>query len=115
MAMKRKLPRPKSAPESAILKACLQLLQYHPRVGIAWRANAGAMKIGDRYVKFGFVGQPDIMAVLKPSGRFLAVEVKRKGKLPTAAQEEFLQSVLKAGGSAIWVTDAAQLAAHLRG
>lgn len=102
-------------PESAILKACLQLLRYHPKVGCAWRANTGGLKDArGQYVKFGFRGQPDIMAVLKPSGVFLAIECKRLGKRPTAAQDAFLRAVIAAGGHALCVTDAAQLERYLR-
>ena len=48
----------------------------------------------------GYAGVSDIIGCL-PDGRFLAVEVKRKGNMPTEAQAEFLKSVIKQGGVAI--------------
>ena len=110
-ARARRLIRGKPQPsESQVLRACLELLQRHPKIAFAWRANAGAMQNpSGQWVKFGFRGMPDLMAVIKPTGRFLAVEVKRPGKQPTAAQDAFLQAVVAAGGYALWVDDALQL------
>ena len=101
-------------PESAVLKACLELLQHHPKVAMVWRANTGAMKNpAGQYVKFGFTGQPDIMGVLKGSGRFICVETKAPGKQPSIAQASFLISVQIAGGIGYWTDDAAKLAKYL--
>lgn len=102
-------------PESAILKACLQLLQAHPKVGLAWRCNTGGMSDSyGHHIRFGFKGQSDLMAVLKPSGRLLAVEVKRKGKVPTVDQQVFLRAVIASGGHGMWVNDPTQLADYLK-
>ena len=98
-------------PESAVLKACLDLLQHHPKVAMVWRANAGAMKNPNgQYVTFGFVGQPDILGCLKDSGRLIAIECKAPGKQPTVAQASFLCRVQIAGGIGYWTDDAAKLA-----
>ena len=101
--------------ESAILRACLDLLRAHPKVGLAWRCNTGGMSDSyGHHVRFGFKGQSDLMAVLKPSGRLLAVEVKRKGKRPTLDQNAFLEAVAASGGHGIWIDDPAKLADYLR-
>ena len=37
--------------------------------------NSGAAKVGNRFIRFGFVGCPDVIGQLK-DGRFIGVEVK---------------------------------------
>lgn len=51
---------------------------------------------------FAPVGQPDISGVLAPTGRFFAIEVKRKGSegKPSGAQLRHLQAIAKSGGYA---------------
>ena len=95
--------------ESQVLKACLDLLAYHPKIAFAYRQNTGAVKIDKRYVKFGTRGQPDIVGMLK-GGRYLAVEVKRPGKAPTAEQNAFLYAINKDGGFGCWVDSVERLA-----
>jgi hypothetical protein len=46
-------------------------------------------------------GKSDILGALKPSGRFLAIEVKRPGGKPSEAQLRFLQNVQENGGISI--------------
>lgn len=91
-----------ATPERDILAGCLQLLNVHPKVAWAERMNTGAMKLDDRYVKFGFPGLSDIIGQLK-TGQMLAVECKREGKLPTSDQNRFLFVVNNSGGFACWV------------
>ena len=88
--------------ESEIQKAILELLQV---LGIpAWRANTGAVKASyngrDRFIRFGPKGQSDILAILPPSGKIMAVEVKRPGKKASMEQEAFLNLVTRTGGLA---------------
>lgn len=86
-------------PHTQTVAAVLELLAYHPAVAFAWKANAGAMTVGHRTVRFGFAGQPDIVGMLK-GGRFLAIEIKTgKGQL-TKDQRSFLTKVRIAGGVA---------------
>lgn len=77
------------------------ILQYLASRGIfAWRQNTGAIKIEDRFLRFGALGCPDILGLL-PNGKMLAIEVKSpKGKL-TLAQKSFLEAIVKNGGIAI--------------
>ena len=81
------------ATEAQELAACLKYLRTHPYVGWAQRLNVGGFydKRG-QYVRVGFKGCSDIIGQLR-NGRFLAFEVKRKGKRPTAQQAIFLVRV----------------------
>jgi hypothetical protein len=103
--------------ERDVLAGCLKLLALR---GIpAWRANSGAARLrnangASRFVQFGVRGQADILGVLPPDGRFLAVETKapRRGRL-SADQKAFLEMIRRAGGVAIVAHDAAELATEL--
>lgn len=55
-----------------------------------------------RYIplSFGEKGISDIIAC-SPTGRFVAIEVKKKGGRPTPEQLDFLERVRKAGGVGI--------------
>jgi hypothetical protein len=50
---------------------------------------------------FGKVGSADILGILRPSGRFLAIEVKKPGEKPSDEQIAFLLAIRDAGGVAI--------------
>lgn len=85
---------------------------------MAWRVNTGAMAGShngkSRFVRFGPRGQADIQGVLDPSGRFLALEVKRPGGKATPDQLDWLQRVRDAGGVAQVVTSWAETEELLR-
>src|SRR5262245_38362086 len=87
------------ARERDILAAVLRIVRVHPKVGFAWRANAGAMELNGRTVRFGFTGQADIVGVLK-GGRFFALEVKSASGRLTRHQSAFLDNVRAVGGVA---------------
>lgn len=108
-APRKRAVRGPVTPESAILAGCLQLLAVHPKVAWAERMNTGAMKLEGRFIKFGFPGLSDIIGQLK-TGAFLAVEVKRAGKLPTSHQNAFLGRVNLAGGFGCHVDSVDRLA-----
>lgn len=92
--------------ESQLVNGCLSLLLV---MGIpAWRNNSGATKMpkksgGYYFVRFGMKGSSDIIGLLPPSGRFLAVECKMPRGKPTPDQEAFLAAVNEAGGLGIVV------------
>lgn len=93
----------KATREIDIVGQCLKWLKLHGH--FAWRQNCGAMRIADRFVRFnGAKGCSDIIGLLRPSGRFLAVEVKRPGEVPTVKQSLFLESVRAVGGLACCVS-----------
>ena len=101
--MTRVVPR-----ESEIQASILRLLRV---LGIpAWRANTGAF-LGEyqgrrRFVRFGPKGQADILGILPPDGRLLAIEVKRPGHHASHDQVAFLELVTHHGGLGMVVTSA---------
>lgn len=86
-------------PEAAALVEVLKALAAHPDVAWCYRMNSGATRIGNRFVRFGWPGCPDVLGQLK-DGRLLGVEVKAgKGKL-RPEQTIFLERIRLAGGVA---------------
>ena len=101
--------------EHHIVSACLELLRF--RGVFAYRQNQGAMKkrdhTGERTIRFTSInGVSDIIGVLT-DGRFLAVECKRPGNVPTEEQKAFLDAVRRRGGVALIVYDVDDLAETL--
>ena len=102
--------------ERDIQRAILDLL--HARGVIAWKAGSGGFRVTapgqrERYVKMGHTGVADIIGVLPPLGRMLAVEVKRPGEVATAEQANFLTTVRQAGGRAFVATSCEDVAREL--
>lgn len=98
MGARLRLTRP-TIPESAILASVLQVLRWHPKCAWARRMNTGAYKPdGARFVRFGFPGLSDVIGQIKPTGAFLAIEIKRSGQNPTEDQQRFLDLVRASGG-----------------
>jgi hypothetical protein len=91
--------------ERQVKRACQEALAA--RRIFAWRTNSGGMKNPrGQYVQFaGVSGLADLIGLLAPTGRFLAVEVKRPGEQPTDEQRAFLNRVNDAGGLGIWTDD----------
>lgn len=91
--------RKNDRPEAAALVEVLRALSAHPAVVWCERMNSGAAKIGNRFVRFGWTGCPDVLGQLK-DGRLIGVEVKsRTGKL-RPEQAVFLERIRCAGGVA---------------
>ncbi len=66
------------------------------------RNTVGFYKENGRAIRYGLgVGSPDLVGWTS-TGRFLCVEVKRPGKVPTKEQHQFLESVVRCGGIAFW-------------
>lgn len=98
------LSRRNNRPESAALVEVLKALKTHPAVVWCERMNSGAAKIGNRFIRFGFTGCPDVLGQLR-DGRILGVEVKApKGKL-RPEQAVFLERIRGAGGVAFVARD----------
>jgi hypothetical protein len=90
--------------EAAALVEVLQALRTHAAVAWCERMNSGAVRMGARFVRFGWPGCPDVLGQLK-DGRLLGVEVKGPtGKL-CPAQTVFLDRVRAAGGVAFMARD----------
>ena len=105
--------RKNDRPEAAALVEVLQALTAHPAVAWCERMNSGAAKIGNRFVRFGWPGCPDVLGQLK-DGRLLGVEVKAaKGKL-RPEQTVFLERIRRAGGVAFMARDCQDVIRELR-
>jgi hypothetical protein len=92
--------RTNAKPEAQVLNAVLLLLKTHPKVAWAARVNSGAYKTPDgRFIRFGFVGCPDILGQMK-DGRLLAIETKAPGKHATDDQRAMLDKVTANNGRA---------------
>src|SRR5262245_11385304 len=63
----------------------------------ARRNNTGCARFGKRLVRFGVEGLPDVLGLLPPAGRLLAVECKRPGGRLTDAQRAALANIAAAG------------------
>ncbi len=106
--------RTNDKPEAAALVEVLQALRAHPAVCWCERMNTGAARIGNRFVKFGFVGCPDVLGMLT-DGRLLGVEVKAaKGKL-RPEQAVMLERIAGAGGVAFVARDCRDVYRELKG
>lgn len=99
----------KAPRESALVRACLELLAAR-RIP-AWRQNQGALrKDRGRLVRFsGARGISDIIGILPPAGRLLAVECKMPGGRLTADQAAFLDGVRAMGGLSLVVRSVDEL------
>ena len=96
--------RTNDRPESAALVEVLKALKAHPAVSWCERINSGAAKVGNRFIRFGFKGCPDVLGQLR-DGRLLGVEVKSPtGKL-RPEQSVFLERIRGAGGVAFVARD----------
>lgn len=88
--------------ETQIVKSILGALQLkYKKIGHFWRSNTGAVKTErGGFLRFGEVGSPDILGILAPAGRLVAIEVKTaKGKTSTA-QEAWLNEARALGAVA---------------
>lgn len=97
-------PRTNRRPEAAALVEVLKALRTHPAVAWAERMNTGAAKVGNRFIRFGWPGCPDVLGQLK-DGRLLGVEVKAKAGRLRPEQTLFLERIRCAGGVAFMARD----------
>lgn len=96
--------------ETALVNAALIYLRSEDCM--VWRANTGAMRVQvrgrrDRFVRFGPVGQPDIVGYGpgQYGGVGIACECKRGRNQPTDAQLTFLSEAKSHGVFAVCVWD----------
>ncbi|MDI1348758.1 VRR-NUC domain-containing protein [Aquabacterium sp.] len=98
-------PRHHTKPEAAALAEVLRALSTHQSVAWVRRMNSGAAKVGNRFIRFGWPGCPDLLGQMK-DGRLLGVEVKRaKGGRVSDEQRHFLALIKQAGGMAFVARD----------
>lgn len=70
---------------------------------LVWRNNVGSYTTADgAFIRYGVggVGGSDLIGIHKPTGRFLAIEVKSPKGKPSPAQLNFIEQVRSAGGIA---------------
>lgn len=97
------MPKASTSPESIILAAVHKALAATGRV-VMWRNNSGALPAvgrgGRSYpMRFGLgVGGADLVGLLRPSGRFLAIEVKTATGKQSDEQRAWAAAVQGAGG-----------------
>jgi len=73
----------------------------------------GALGHLKRPVGFGLVGSSDIIVIMAPGGRFVAVEVKAEGDKQSNVQCSFEASVTALGGAYIVARDVAECLAEM--
>lgn len=97
--------------EKEIQASILEYLNYQGH--FVWRNNSATFfpQIrGKTYrVQAGFKGSADIIGIAK-DGRFIAIEVKRKGGKPTLEQTQFIQEISSRGGHALVAESLEQVA-----
>ena len=99
-------------PEAAALAEVLKALRAHPAVAWCERQNSGAVRVGGRFVRFGWPGCPDVLGQLK-DGRLLGVEVKAAKGRTSPEQAAFLARINRAGGLAFVARDLRDVAHEL--
>ena len=97
-------PRILDRKESAALVEVLQALRAYPAVAWCERMNSGAVRIGGRFVRFGWPGCPDVLGQLT-DGRLMGCEVKGPTGRLRPAQVVFLDRIRAAGGVAFMARD----------
>lgn len=102
--MERTAKRAPDRPEAAALVEVLKALRAHRTVAWCERMNSGATRIGNRFVRFGWPGCPDVLGQLK-DGRLLGVEVKSRTGRASTEQSAFLEQIRRAGGVAFIARD----------
>ena len=102
--LERQQPRHLDRKEAAALVEVLKALRTHPAVAWCERMNSGAVRIGGRFLRFGWPGCPDVLGQLN-DGRLLGVEVKGPAGKLRPEQAVFLDRVRAAGGVAFMARD----------
>lgn len=92
-------PRILDRKEAAAPLEVLQALRTHSAVAWCERMNSGAVRIGSRFVRFGWPGCPDVLGQLT-DGRLMGCEVKGPTGQLRPAQVMFLERIRAAGGVA---------------
>lgn len=103
-APEQPVARSNDRPEAAALVEVLKALRAHPAVAWCERQNSGAVRVGGRFVRFGWPGCPDVLGQLK-DGRLLGVEVKAPTGRLRPEQAVFLDRIRGAGGVAFVAHD----------
>jgi hypothetical protein len=93
-------PRRGATPEGRLLRTILEALRQEPDV-LVWRNTTGVTHHESRRVTYGLaLGSSDLIGLLGPHGRFVALEVKTPDGRVTEHQARFLARVRHHGGIA---------------
>lgn len=87
--------RVRANPESALTNAIVKALTA--RGFVAWRNNAGTIKIGNRLFRGSPAGSPDVLFILLPFGRLCGFEVKISGGKLRASQVKWMSKARQIG------------------
>ena len=65
-----------------------------------WKNATGTGKShdGKRFIRYGLKGSADIIGIMEPNGKFIAIEVKTGNAKQSKQQKIFEQMVTKSGG-----------------
>jgi hypothetical protein len=91
-------------------------MRYLKIMGIYhWRNNTGAVQVRPgEWLSFGKKGSADIIGLLPPDGKFLAIETKAPDGRLSPEQREFLEAIKQQGGLAVVVRGWKELDRALR-
>ncbi|MFA6168176.1 MAG: hypothetical protein WC700_16260 [Gemmatimonadaceae bacterium] len=100
--------------ERDILYAIRLTLGADPRV-VLWRNPIGFYKEQGRAIRYGVggAGGSDLIGILRPSGRWFALEVKTETGVASTEQAMFLDLIRRAGGWGSIVRSVAEAKASL--
>lgn len=81
-----------------------------------WRNNSGALKDAQGHlIRFGLPGSADILGILKPTGRFLAIECKTEIGKQSDLQKAFQRMIESHGGLYILARSVGDVLSNLPG
>ena len=101
-----------AARHSALVSATINYIAL--RGGLAWKTQSGVLPVGARFVHTGRRGLPDVIGVLPPRGRMVAVEIKVGRDTPTRAQQTVHATLARLGALVVVVRDVRDIEAALR-
>lgn len=92
--------RPAFLPKRSETEAQSGMLQYLRLRGdiFFWRQNVAAMKKGKHFIRSAIVGCSDILCCQAPTGRFVGIEMKKRGEVAEPAQLIFDANLTMCGG-----------------
>ena len=99
--------------EAGALEEVMRALKSHPCVAWIHRQNTGSLRVGKRFIRFGWPGCSDILGQLR-DGRFLACEVKSPTGKPTPEQSAFISQINSNGGLAFIARNCADVFRELQ-
>jgi hypothetical protein len=100
-------------PENRVKAGVMKYLKL--RRIYCWSNPSGAVRIRPgKFMSFGKKGSADIIGLLPPDGKFLAVEVKSMTGRASPEQREFLEAIKQQGGVAVVATSYRDVEAALR-